>query len=74
MSSNPILDELHATRTKLLTDAGGDLHRYVIEARERALTSGHPIAEVTPRTNPCIPIVKLGTVTSEDLSSQPDDQ
>jgi len=50
MSANPILDELHATRAKLLAEAGGDLHRYVQEARERALASGRPIAEPTQRT------------------------
>jgi hypothetical protein len=50
MSNNPILDELHATRAKLLAEVGGDLHRYVEEARERALASGRPIAEPTQRT------------------------
>lgn len=37
--TNPILDELYAARHKLLTDAGGDLHRYVEGARQRALAS-----------------------------------
>ena len=48
--TNPILDELHATRAKLLKEAGGDLHRYVEEARQRALASARPIAEPTKRT------------------------
>lgn len=48
--TNPILDELHATRAKLLKEAGGDLHRYVEEARQRALASARPIAEPTQRT------------------------
>ena len=51
MTSNPILDELHATREKLLAEADGDFHRYVMEARTRALASGHPLAEPTQRTN-----------------------
>ena len=51
MSTNPILDELHVTRSKLLAEAGGDLHRYVEEAKERALRSGRPIAEPTLRTS-----------------------
>ena len=51
MSINPILDELHATRAKLLAEAGGDLHRYVTEAKERALASGRTIAEPTQRTS-----------------------
>ncbi len=49
MSTNPILDELHATREKLLAEAGGDLHRYVEESWKRALASGRPIAEPTQR-------------------------
>ncbi len=50
MPTNPILEELYATRAKLLAAAGGDLHRYIKEARERALASGHPIAEPPQRT------------------------
>lgn len=50
MSTNSILDELHATRERLLAAAGGDLHRYVQEARERAMASGRAIAEPTGRT------------------------
>lgn len=48
--TNPILEELHVTREKLLREAGNDLHRYVEEARQRALKSDRPIAEPTPRT------------------------
>lgn len=46
---DPILDEVHAARQKLLADAGGDLHRYIEEARERTKASGRVIAERTPR-------------------------
>ena len=63
MSTNPILDELHATRAKLLAEAGGNLHRYVEEARERALASGRPIAEPTQRT--------IKDLTSRSQSSSP---
>ncbi len=52
MSQNPILDDLHAVREKLLSDAGGDLHRYVEEARQRALASGRPIATPVRRARP----------------------
>ncbi len=45
MMKNLILDELHAARQKLLADADGDLHRYVEEARQRALTSGRHIVK-----------------------------
>ena len=53
MTRNPILEEIYAAREKLLADAGGDIHRYIQGARERALTSGHPIASPTQRTNGC---------------------
>jgi hypothetical protein len=43
MSSNPILDELHAIRAQLQAEAGDDLHRIVEEARQRTLASGRPI-------------------------------
>ena len=38
--TNPILDELHIARQKLLADADGNPHQYVEEARQRALASG----------------------------------
>jgi hypothetical protein len=45
MTSNPILDELRCVREKLLDDAGGDLHRYFEEAKQRALNSGRKILD-----------------------------
>lgn len=61
--SNQILDELHAAREKLLTDAGGDLHRYVEEARLRALRSGRVIAEPTQRAKRNAKAVESGHLT-----------
>lgn len=49
MARNKILDELHATRAKLLADAGGDLRRYFEEANERLKASGRPIAKLHRR-------------------------
>jgi hypothetical protein len=72
--TNPILDELHAARAKLLADAGGDLHRYVQESRERALASGRPIAEPTQRTIRCTGAVKSGELAVENQSSPPGDR
>lgn len=43
MSTNPILDEIHATRERLLADDNGDLHAYVEAARKRALESGRTL-------------------------------
>ncbi len=53
MTSNPILDEIHATREKLLAEHGGDLHAYVEAARKRALASGRPIYQPKQRTKDC---------------------
>jgi hypothetical protein len=49
MSRNPILEEIYATRAKLLAACNGDLHAYVEEARRRTLASGRPIATPKPR-------------------------
>ncbi len=53
MISNPILDEIHATREQLLAEHGGDLHAYVEAARKRALASGRPICQPKQRTKDC---------------------
>ena len=53
MTSNPILDEIHATREKLLAEHGGDLHAYVESARNRALESGRPISQPKRPTKDC---------------------
>jgi len=46
MTKNPILDELHAAREKLLSDAGGDLYHLVAGIRERQARSGHRVVSV----------------------------
>ena len=46
MTKNPILDELHAAREKLLADAGGDLDQLVAGIRERQGRSGHKVVSV----------------------------
>ena len=72
--TNPILDELHATRAKLLADAGGDLHRYVEEARKRALASGRVFAEPTQRTNRYTGAAKPVVSAVEAQTSPPGDR
>lgn len=74
MNQNPILDELHAARQKLLADAGNDLHRYVEEARQRALASGHPIVEPKQRAKRYTPAAKSGVSAVDDRSSPPGDR
>jgi hypothetical protein len=56
MTSNPILDEIHATRQELLAEHNGDLHAYVEAARKRAITSGRQIVQPKQRTNHCIEV------------------
>lgn len=72
--SSPILDELHAARQELLADVGGDVHRYVEEARQRALASGRVIAEPTQRAKRNSGVVKSGGLTVEHQSSPPCDR
>lgn len=74
MSTNTILEELHATREKLLTEANGDLHRYVEEARKRALASDRPIAEPTPRTARPIGPANFRVPATKRPSSPPNDR
>jgi hypothetical protein len=50
MARNPILEEIYATREMLLADYKGDVHAYILSARERALASGRPIAVSKQRT------------------------
>jgi hypothetical protein len=56
MTSNPILDEIHATRERLLAEHDGDLHAYVEAARKRALESARPIYQPKQRTKNCIEV------------------
>lgn len=56
MTSNPILDEIQATRQKLLEEHNGDLHAYIEAARKRALESGRPIIQPKQRTEHCIEV------------------
>ena len=53
MTTNPILDEIHAIREELLADHNGDLHAYVEAARKRALESGRRIIQPKQRTKHC---------------------
>ena len=67
MSLNPILEEIYAAREQLLAEAGGDLHRYVQEARARALASGRLIAAPAHRTPAAT--VTTSVVVSQDVVS-----
>lgn len=49
MPHNPILEEIYATRERLLAACKGDMHAYVEAARRRTFASGRKIAEIPPR-------------------------
>ncbi len=53
MTRNPILDELHAARQKILADYGGDTAAYLRDAQKRLEASGRPIAPCKQRTIAC---------------------
>ena len=65
MNHNPIPEDLYAAREKLLVDAGGDIHKYVQEARGRALASGRPLAESNQRTTRCTPAANSSVLAAE---------
>ena len=70
MNRNPILEELYAAREKLLAGAGGDIHRYIQEARERVLASGRPLAESKQKTTGCT-VTANSSVLATEIQSTP---
>ena len=72
MSKNPILDELHATRQKLLEESGGTLAGLVARLQAEQEASGRTILK-TRRTKRCTGAAKSGESAGENLSSPPGD-
>ncbi len=69
MTNNPILDELHAVRERLLADAGGTLDALdCLQAKEQQ--SDRPRFK-SRRTNRCTGAAKSGDLPMENLSSPP---
>ncbi|MDZ4850126.1 MAG: hypothetical protein SGI77_12645 [Pirellulaceae bacterium] len=54
MTRNPILDELHAARRKILADYNGDTAAYLRDAQLRLEASGRPIWQGKQRTKHCM--------------------
>ena len=50
MTRNPVLDELHATRRKILSGYNGDTAEYLRDAQKRLESSGRPIWRGKQRT------------------------
>ena len=53
MTQNPVLDELHAARRKILADWNGDTSAYLKDAEARLAASGRPIWQGKQRTKDC---------------------
>jgi hypothetical protein len=69
MKNNPILDELHATRRKLLEESGGTLAGLVARLQAKQQASGRTILK-TRRTQAS----KSAPVPIESQSSPPGDR
>jgi len=68
MTTDQILDELHATRHKLLADAGGTIEGLAADLRKRQRESGRRILQ-TQRTIPSTEAAKSGDAAVGDQSS-----
>jgi len=72
MTKNPILDDLHAVREKLLADAGGTLDALVDRLQAEEQQSDRP--RFTPRqTKRCSGAAKSDELEVENLSPPPGD-
>ena len=72
MPKNPILDELHAIRERLLADAGGTLDALVDRLQVEEQQSDRPRFH-TRRTKPCSGAEKSSDFEVENHSSPPGD-
>jgi len=70
---NTILEELHATRRKILADYNGDTAAYLRDAQARLEASGRPIWQGKQRTIRCTGAAKSGGIEVDNLSSPPRD-
>ena len=74
MTRNAILDELHATRRKILAQYDGDLAAYLSDARARLEASGRPIAQRKQRTIRCTGAAKSDELALASHPSRPGDR
>jgi hypothetical protein len=73
MSKNPILDELHAVRERLLADAGGTLDALVDRLQAEEQQSDRPRFKPR-RTIRCTGAAKSDGMVMENQSSPPRDR
>ena len=74
MTRNPILDELHAARRKILADYNGDTAAYLRDAQARLEASGRLIANRKQRTIRCTEAAKSRDLAMANQSSPPGDR
>jgi len=72
MALNAILEELHATRCKILAD-NGDTSAYLRDAQARLEASGRPIWRGKQRTIRCLGAAKSSGIEVDNQSSPPRD-
>jgi hypothetical protein len=73
MAKNPILDELHAVRERLLADAGGTLDALVDRLQAEHQQSDRPRFKPR-RTNPCTGAAKRDELAMDNQPSPPGDR
>lgn len=73
MTKNPILDELHAVRERLLADAGGTLDALVDRLQSEERKSVRPRYQ-SGRTSRCTDAATSEIIEVEDILSSPHDQ
>jgi len=74
MTYNTILEELHATRRKILADYHGDTAAYLRDAQARLEASGRPIWPGKQRALRCTGAAKSGGLAEDNQTSPPGDR
>lgn len=74
MTKNPILDELHKTRERLLAEAGGTLEGLVARLQKDESLSGREFVRPKRRTGRWNGAPKSGVAAVENQLSPPDDR
>jgi hypothetical protein len=71
MTKNPILDELHKTRERMLAEAGGTLAGLVASLQQDERLSGREIVHPKSQTKRCTGAAKSGVLAVENPLSPP---
>ena len=52
MRTDPVVDEIHQIRQKMLAEVGGDIHAFMAKIRAEQATGGRVVIESTRRPKP----------------------